>query len=265
MNSRVPDIRCPPRPFLHLKPYIMRVQLFITCLIDSLFPEIGEAVVQVLQQAGQQIAFPSDQTCCGQPAFNAGFHGEARRMAQHTIAALSISEDPVIVPSGSCTAMMRRHYIQLFADDPVWLPRAQALAARCYELSEFLVDQLGITAWKGTRPARLAYHASCHTLRTLGVDRQPQALLASMAGPQLVSLPADCCGFGGVFAVDHAPLSSALLQRRLQQIEACGAEVVVACDVSCLMNIEGGLRKCGSQVRCAHLAQVLMGSKPGLR
>ncbi len=243
----------------------MTIQLFITCLIDSLFPEIGEAVLQVLQDHAGPVAFPVDQTCCGQPAYNAGFHNEARHMAQHTINVLERTEGPVVVPSGSCTAMMRHGYLELFRDDPVWLPRAQALADRTYELSQFLVDVLSVTDVGATYPARLAYHPSCHLLRALGIDRQPLTLLRSVSVAEVHALPPDCCGFGGVFAVDHEPISSEMLARRLEQIQASGAETVVGCDVSCLMHLEGGLRKAGSSVRCAHLAQILAGTGAGLR
>jgi L-lactate dehydrogenase complex protein LldE len=243
----------------------MTVQLFATCLIDSLFPEVGEAVVTVLRHLGLRLEFPPNQTCCGQPAFNAGYHAEARRMAQHTIEVFTHSQAPVIIPSGSCTAMIRHGYLELFADDPIWLPKAQQLSERCFEFSEYLVDQLGVTAIGPAYPLPVAYHPGCHTLRGLGVDRQPLALLESVCGAGLQRLPADCCGFGGVFAVDHEPISSELLQRRLAQIEESNARVVVACDVSCLMHLEGGLRKAGSPLRCAHIAQVLAGQEAGLR
>jgi L-lactate dehydrogenase complex protein LldE len=243
----------------------MTTQLFITCLIDSLFPEVGEAVLQVLHDHAGPVNFPVDQTCCGQPAYNAGFHDEAQRMARHTIAVLERTEGPVVAPSGSCAAMMRHGYLELFRDDPAWLPRAQALADRTHELSQFLVDVLSIAELSVSYPARLAYHPSCHLLRELGVDRQPLTLLESVSAADVHALPPDCCGFGGAFAVDHEPISSEMLARRLAQIEDCGAETVVACDVSCLMHLEGGLRKAGSSVRCAHLAQVLTGREAGLR
>lgn len=243
----------------------MTTQLFITCLIDSLFPEVGEAVLRVLQSCVGPIAFPADQTCCGQPAYNAGFHDEARRMAQHTIDVMERSDGPVVVPSGSCAAMLRHGYLELFAHDPHWLARARALAGRTYEFSQFLVDVLAVTNLDSSHAARLAYHPSCHLLRDLGIDRQPLTLLEHVSGAEVQPLPPDCCGFGGVFAVDHEPISSEMLSRRLTQIEASRAETVVACDVSCLMHIEGGLRKAGSSVRCAHLAQILAGTEAGLR
>lgn len=240
-------------------------QLFVTCLIDSLFPEIGEAVVEVLARAGVRVEIPPDQTCCGQPPFNAGFHREAARIARHTIEVFDRTEGPLILPSGSCAAMIRHGYRELFKDDPAWLTKAEELAARTYELSEFLVDQLGILDLGAHYEGKLAYHPSCHLLRELGVDRQPWALLQQVEGPELVQLPAECCGFGGVFAVDQYEISGEMLKRKLAQVEQSGADVVVGCDVSCLMHIEGGLRHVGSPVRCAHLAQILLGEKAGLR
>jgi L-lactate dehydrogenase complex protein LldE len=241
------------------------VQLFVTCLIDSMFPEIGEAVVEVLARAGVRVEIPSNQTCCGQPPFNAGFHQDAARIARHTIEVFSGTQGPLIIPSGSCAAMIRHGYQELFINDPVWLPKAKTLSARTYELSEFLVDQLGVLDIGAHYEGRLAYHPSCHLLRELGVDRQPWTLLQHVEGPELVRLPAECCGFGGVFAVDQHEISGEMLKRKMTKVEVSGADVVVGCDVSCLMHIEGGLRHVGSPVRCAHLAQILVGEKAGLR
>jgi L-lactate dehydrogenase complex protein LldE len=242
----------------------MKIQLFVTCLIDSLFPEVGEAVVELLADAGVEVEFPEDQTCCGQPAFNAGFRDEARRMALHTLQVFAATQGPVIIPSGSCAAMLRHGYPELFADDPPNLARANQLAGRVYEFSQFLVDVLGVSAFPKAQPQAVAYHPSCHLLRGLGVDRQPRLLLQA-AGMQTQSLEAECCGFGGVFAIDQAELSAAMLQRKLHAIGESGAPTVVACDVSCLMNIEGGLRQQNAAARCAHLAQILAGRQPGLR
>lgn len=243
----------------------MTIQLFITCLIDSLFPEVGETVLRVLEDHAGPVSFPVDQTCCGQPVYNAGFQAEARKMAKHTIDVLERTEGAVVVPSGSCAAMIRHGYLELLANDPAWLSRAHALAGRTFEFSQFLVDEVGIDNVGLSRPDRLAYHPSCHLLRELGVHRQPLSLLRSVSDSDVHELPPDCCGFGGIFAVDHEPISSEMLDRRLAQIEACPAETIVACDVSCLMHIEGGLRKKGSSVRCAHLAQILAGKRAGLR
>ncbi|HLC01669.1 MAG TPA: (Fe-S)-binding protein [Anaerolineales bacterium] len=237
------------------------VQLMATCLIDSLFPEVGEAVIDVLRQAGLQVHFPRAQTCCGQPAFNAGFGPQARAMATRTIDVFSESSDPVIVPSGSCAAMLRHGYLELFRDSPAQLARAQGLADRTYELSEYLVDIGGGLPSNSLSVGRAVYHPSCHLMRGLGVDRQPMALLGASVG----RLSEECCGFGGVFSVEQPELSTEMLARKLAEIFSSGADIVVAGDVSCLMHIEGGLRKVGSAVRCAHLAQVLAGRPAGLR
>jgi L-lactate dehydrogenase complex protein LldE len=244
----------------------MRVQLFVTCLIDNLFPEIGESVVRVLSTAGVEVTFPVEQTCCGQPAFNAGFRASAREMAQRTIAVLETSPAPVVVPSGSCAHMIRHGYLELLSDDPRWHARAQALAGRTFELTEFLVDTLHVSVQpRGRTPLRAVYHPSCHLLRGLGIDSQPLALLHAVPGWQVERLEAECCGFGGMFSVEQPELSAEMLARKLDAFEAADAETIIGCDVSCLMQIEGGLRKRGSTARCAHIAQVLAGGKAGLR
>lgn len=242
----------------------MRVQLFATCLVDSLFPEVGEAVLEVLTAAGVRVVFPADQTCCGQPMLNAGMAGEARKLAKHTLRVLQ-DDTLVVVPSGSCADMLRHRYPELLAGEPRWSDAAHALAARTYELSQFLIDQLLIADFGVANNKLLAYHPSCHLLRGLGVDRQPMELLNAVSGPPAQRLEAECCGFGGLFSLDHAPISAELLDRTLSRVSESGAEVVVGCDVSCLMQIEGGLRRTGSAVRCAHLAQILAGKEPGLQ
>jgi L-lactate dehydrogenase complex protein LldE len=235
------------------------VQLFVTCIIDTLYPQTGEAVVRVLQKAGVNVSFPPGQTCCGQPAFNAGLRKEARKMALHTIKAFEGYPGPVVVPSGSCTAMIRHSYRELFADDPVWLPRAEALAARTYEFTEFLVDVLGVTDLGASFDGKMTYHSSCHLLRGLGIDRQPRALLLAVRKAELVELPetADCCGFGGVFSVEHPEISSAMLQRKLNNLEACGASIIVACDGGCVTNINGGLHRQHKNPVAVHIAELL--------
>lgn len=241
------------------------VQLFATCLVDSLFPEIGEAVVTVLTRTGMHVNIPQRQTCCGQPAFNAGFFDQARQMARYTISVLNETTGPIVIPSGSCVAMIRKGYLELFADDPIWLPRACSLIERTFEFSEFLVNQLGVIDFGISLTSQLAYHPSCHLLRQLGIDHQPMGLLKAVAGADVHRLEEDCCGFGGLFSVDQYEISTEMLKRKLAEIHDSGAEVVVGCDVSCLMHIEGGLRHRNSMVRCAHLAQILAGQEASLR
>jgi L-lactate dehydrogenase complex protein LldE len=235
------------------------VQLFITCLIDTLYPKIGEAVVEVLQRAGVRLEFPSGQTCCGQPAFNAGLRDQARPVAQHTIQVFEKTRGPVVVPSGSCAGMIRHGYPELFAEHPVWYARACALAERTFEFSEFLVDYLGITDLGACWPGKVTYHSSCHLLRDLGVDRQPRALLKAVRGAEFVELPytSECCGFGGVFSAEHPELSGAMLARKLENIRLSGAPTVVACDAGCLTNIQGGLRRGGLSQEVVYIAQML--------
>ena len=234
-------------------------QLFTTCIIDTLYPEIGEAVVRVLQRAGVQVELPQGQTCCGQPVFNAGMRTQARPIAMHTIQVFEKTQGPIVVPSGSCAAMIRHGYLELFAEDPHWLPRASKIAARTYEFTEFLVDSLGVTDLGSRYPGKLTYHSSCHLLRELGVDRQPRALLAAVRDAEFVELPYtfECCGFGGVFSVEHPEISSAMLARKISNIEASGAPLVVACDAGCITNINGGLHRLGKTSRVTHIAEVL--------
>jgi L-lactate dehydrogenase complex protein LldE len=239
------------------------IQLFITCIVDTLYPETGEAVVRLLERLGLTVEFPAGQTCCGQPAFNAGLRLQARPLAEHTIQVFEATQGPVVVPSGSCAAFMRHGYPELFKDDPAWLPRAQALARRTYELTEFLVDVLGDTDVGARFSGKLAYHASCHLLRDLGVDRQPRQLLANVQGAELVELPYadECCGFGGVFSAEHPEISTAMLQRKLANLQACGAEVLVACDGGCITNINGGLHRQGLKPCAVHIASILAGNQ----
>jgi L-lactate dehydrogenase complex protein LldE len=242
------------------------VQLLITCILDTLYPETGEAVVRVLERAGVQVQLPRGQTCCGQPAFNAGLRADARRMAMHTIEVFEKAPGDVVVPSGSCAGMIRHQYTELFAGDAEWLPRAQALAARTYELSEYLVDILGVTDLGASYPGKITYHSSCHLLRELGVDRQPRALLAAVQDAEMVELPGrqECCGFGGVFSVEHPQISAAMAARKIANIESTGAEVVVVCDAGCIANIDGALHRQGKTQHAVHIAEILnMTSKNG--
>jgi len=238
------------------------VQLFITCILDTIYPEIGEAVVKVLKRAGVQVECPPGQTCCGQPAYNAGVRDQARTMAAYTIRVFENTSGPIVIPSGSCAGMIRHHYPELFADDPQWLPRAKALSERVYEFTEFLVDYLGITDVGAYFPHKITYHASCHLNREMGINRQPRALLSKVKGAEFVELPAatDCCGFGGVFSVEHPELSTAMLERKIANIDASGAPIVISGDAGCITNINGGLHRRGKTQRVLHIAEVLASS-----
>jgi L-lactate dehydrogenase complex protein LldE len=235
------------------------VQLLITCILDSLYPETGEAVVHVLERAGVQVNLPGGQTCCGQPAFNAGLRADARRMAKHMIQAFENAPGDVVVPSGSCAGMIRHQYPELFAGDAQWLPRARALAERTYELTEYLVDVLGVTDLGARYPGKLTYHASCHLLREMGIDQAPRDLLAAVREAELVELPGaqECCGFGGVFSVEHPEISTAMVARKIANIESTGAALVVACDAGCITNINGALHRMHKPQRVVHIAEIL--------
>ena len=245
------------------RPTPQRVQLFVTCLVDRFYPGVGDAVVSVLERLGLEVIVPSDQTCCGQPAFNGGFVRDAAAMARQTIDVLTARLDPVVVPSGSCADMIVNHYPELLQDDEQYGPRARDLATRTFEFSQFLVDVLGVTPEPCAAGPRLAYHASCHGLRGLGLRDQPRRVLHAVAGERACDLPDAevCCGFGGLFAVKMPGISGAMLDAKLDAIAASGAEAVVATDVSCLMHIGGGLHRRGSRVRVLHIAEVVAGDR----
>jgi L-lactate dehydrogenase complex protein LldE len=237
------------------------VQLLATCLIEHLRPEAGLAVVTVLERLGVQVHVPEGQTCCGQPAFNAGAWDDARAMARHTLDVLNRSDASIVVPSGSCTDMIVHQYPRLFADEPTCSPLAQAVAARTYEFSQYLVEVLGVKDVAARFAGKVTYHPSCHLLRGLGIVQPPQELLAHVADADVVELPgaSECCGFGGLFALKMSAISSAMLQRKLDAIAQAGAQTVVACDVSCLLHIGGGLHRRGANIATRHLAEVLAG------
>jgi L-lactate dehydrogenase complex protein LldE len=234
-------------------------QLFVTCLIDSFAPQVGEAVVDLLERLGVDVEFPYGQTCCGQPAFNAGFHREARRMAVHTIEVLDATEGPIVVPSGSCADMIIHHMPELVTDDPGLHAAAERVSARTRELTQFLADDLGVedvsSTWKGT----CTLHHSCHGLRNLGIHVQPERLLDAVEGLERVELEGatECCGFGGLFALEMPDISAAMLENKLDAIEATGTDVVVGGDISCLMHIAGGLHRRGSTIETRHIAEIL--------
>jgi L-lactate dehydrogenase complex protein LldE len=240
-----------------------RVGLFVTCLVDLMRPSVGFAAVKLLEDAGCTVEVPV-QTCCGQPAYNSGDRGTTRDLAERVIAAFR-GYDYVVAPSGSCAGMVKVHYPELFADDPNWLPKADELAARTWELTSFLVDVLGVTAVSARFDGEVTYHDSCSGLRELGVRRQPRRLLQSIPGLTLVELPdADvCCGFGGTFAVKYGDISNAIVSDKTKAIAATGAPMVLAGDLGCLMNIAGKLSREGRAVAARHVAEVLAGMTEG--
>ncbi len=241
----------------------MRVALLVTCLVDLFAPDVGEAVVGLLRRHGVTVDFPKDQTCCGLPLFNSGYHKEAARIARHMMVQFSGAE-VIVVPSGSCAWMVRQEYPRLFSSDLETTRRATALAQRTYELSQLLTNVLKVERVDSPFRGKVTYHDSCHLLRGLGVADPPRKLLRSCAGVELVELPGadECCGFGGSFSVRLPEISDGILDRKIKNIRSTGAEVVTACDSGCLLQISGGLSRRGERVRALHLAQILAGSNP---
>jgi L-lactate dehydrogenase complex protein LldE len=235
-----------------------RVSLFVTCMVDQLFPQVGIAMADVLERLGYQVDFPENQTCCGQPAFNSGYRGEARTVARHFLDTFESSE-AIVVPSGSCTSMVAHHYAELFHKDPETLARVHALEKRIWEFSTFLTDVAGIEDVGARLDEIVTFHDGCHALRELGIKSAPRRLLANVRGLELREmLPAEeCCGFGGTFSVKFAELSGAMAKTKIDAILRTGARTVVSLDPSCLMQIQGVLSRSGSAIRTMHLAEVL--------
>ena len=235
-----------------------KAALFVTCIVDQLYPQVGVSVVRVLRRLGVDLSFPPDQTCCGQPLYNSGFTHEAQKLARRVLNSFSGSQY-VVVPSGSCSAMLKVFYQDLFRDDPTALLQVEQLAPRVYEFSQFLVDVLDVQATEAGHSGSATYHPSCHLLREMEVRDQPTKLLSSVAGLELKDLPQAevCCGFGGTFAIKYPHISEEMLTDKINSVHASGAETLVSCDMGCLMHIEGGLSRRGSPVRVRHLAQML--------
>jgi len=242
-----------------------RIALFVTCMVDMLYPEVGLATAELLERQGIEVIFPLEQTCCGQPAFNAGFREEARVLAQRFLNIFTPlvqggQVDAIVAPSGSCVTMTSHFYSVLFeeANSPA---RAQAeqLAAVTFELTEFLVDVLGVTDTGARFSGKLTYHDCCHTLRELGVGEQPRQLLKNLQGATLVDLNGaeECCGFGGLFSIKNSGISTAMGQRKTRNLAESDADVVTLCDVSCMTHINGLLQRQAQRCRAVHIAQVL--------
>ena len=236
----------------------MKASLFITCLVDQFFPEVGMSMTGVLRRLGVEVDFPSEQTCCGQPAFNSGFTSEARDLAKRFIEIFEKSEY-VVAPSGSCTSMVKVFYPELFKNDPEWHGRAESLASRTREFTEFVVNVMGVEDVGASYRGKVALHQSCHLLRELQVRVEPQRLLRAVKGIELVQLEhaEACCGFGGLFSIKYPHISGGILQEKIDSIKKSGADVVVASDVGCLMHIAGGLSRQGIATRTMHIAELL--------
>jgi L-lactate dehydrogenase complex protein LldE len=236
-----------------------KVQLFITCLTEQFFPGVLERMVELLERLDVKIEFPQEQTCCGQPFFNSGFHKEAREVARKWVDVFSRTEGLIVSPSGSCVDLVRHHYSELFPAGTPEHARAMEVTTRVREFSEFLVNELKVTDVAARFPHKVTYHASCHLLRGLGITEAPKTLLKNVRDLELVPLEGEqtCCGFGGVFSVIYPEISKSMMEDKIRAIKASGAEAVVACDAGCLMNIAGGMVKSGSPVKVLHLIDVL--------
>ncbi|MBX3499703.1 MAG: (Fe-S)-binding protein [Alphaproteobacteria bacterium] len=248
-------MRQPQRPGAGLD-----VALFVTCLVDMFRPSVGFAAARLLEDAGCRVVVPEAQTCCGQPAYNSGDRADAVDIARRVIEAFE-GYDHVVAPSGSCGGMIAHHYPALFADDPAMKARAEALAARTHELTTFLVDVLGVAPPAVRCEATATYHDSCSGLRELGVKAQPRKLLAGVEGLTLVEMKGAeiCCGFGGTFCVKYPDISNAMLDDKLADIEATGADTLLAGDLGCLLNMAGKLQREGRPVKVRHVAEVIAG------
>ena len=238
-----------------------RASLMVTCLGDLFFPEVGFSIVRLLEKLGVTVEVPGDQTCCGLPLFNSGYHTDAAAVARRTVELFRDSAH-VVVPSGSCAWMVKHEYHGLLAGTPL-AREADELAARTHEFSQFLVRVLGVTEFTSAVPGRVTYHDSCHLLRGLQESQSPRTLLGRLKGAELVPLPGadECCGFGGSFAVRLPEVSSQILAKKLANVESTGATCLVACDAGCLMQMGGGLKRAKSRVRALHLAELLDGAR----
>jgi L-lactate dehydrogenase complex protein LldE len=238
----------------------MRIALFVTCLADTLFPAVPRATVTLLERLGHEVVFPPGQTCCGQMHVNTGYQAEALPVVRHHVEVFE-PYDVVVAPSGSCVGSVRHQHARVArrAGDEALARRAEAVAARTYELSELLVDVLGVEDVGASFPHRVTYHPTCHSLRMLRVDDKPLRLLRHVRGMELVELPQaeSCCGFGGTFALKNADTSTAMLADKMRHVVGTGAEVCTAGDSSCLMHIGGGLSRMRTGVRTLHLAEIL--------
>ena len=235
-----------------------RVSLFVTCLVDQFFPRIGLAMADVLERLGYRVDFPEAQTCCGQPAFNSGFRGEARAVARQFLKAFA-GADYIVCPSGSCTSMVRHHYAEIFHKDLASLEASQALAPKLFEFSEFLLQVAGREDVGARFDGAVTYHDSCHALRELKIREAPRRLLRSVRGLELREMDQaeECCGFGGTFSVKFDDVSASMLSAKIESIRRTGAQAVVSGDASCLMQIRGGLSRARLPIETLHLAEVL--------
>jgi L-lactate dehydrogenase complex protein LldE len=235
-----------------------RVSLFVTCIVDQVFPQVGVAITEVLERLDYQVDFPEAQTCCGQPAFNSGYTDEARKIARHFLDVFRGSEY-IVVPSGSCTSMISHHFADLFQHDPKLLAEAHALEPRVWEFSRFLLEVAKVEDVGARFDGVVTYHDSCHALRELRIKSGPRKLLAKVRGLTLAEMAAaeECCGFGGTFSIKFPEVSGAMARTKIDSIQKTGASTVVSIDSSCLMQLQGVIDRAGLPIRTLHLAEVL--------
>jgi L-lactate dehydrogenase complex protein LldE len=235
-----------------------QVSLFVTCIVDQLFPQVAIAMTEVLERIGYRVEFRRKQTCCGQPAFNTGYREEARKLARHYLDVFSDAEY-VVVPSGSCTAMISHHYAQLFPDDPKALAAVQHIEDRTWEFTRFLLDAARVEDIGARFESVVTYHDSCHSLRELHIRDAPRRLLANVRGLELREMDAaeECCGFGGTFSVKFPEVSGGMARTKIASILRTNADTVVSADASCLMQIAGAMHRAEVPVRTMHIAEVL--------
>lgn len=242
-----------------------RAQLFITCLGDQFYTSTLQNMTYLLERLGVELAFPPEQTCCGQPLFNNGFEDKTRAVARNFLNAFSQSDAPIIGPSGSCVGMVKHHYLELFPEGTPEYELAVDTSSRIYELTEYLVNVLKVTDVGAVYPHKVTYHASCHYLREMGLKKEAKTLLNAVQGLEFISLNEEetCCGFGGAFTVTYPEVSRSMMENKVNYIIASGADTVITCEPGCLMNIAGGLHKAGSAIRAMHIID-LLASKEGV-
>ena len=236
-----------------------KIRLFISCLVDNFFPEVGEAMLRVLSGMGLEIEFPQNQTCCGQPAFNSGHRKETEKVACHFLDVFGDSDEAIVCPSGSCVSMVKNYYAELFRNDPEKLSRVERISSNIYEFSEFVFQRKEALSPNSAYRGKVTFHDSCHALRELGISSQPRELIKSLNGVELVEMKmADaCCGFGGTFSIKYPEVSKSMLQEKTDSIMNSGAEAVVSTDMGCLMNIKGLVSRKKLPVKVFHLAELL--------
>lgn len=235
----------------------MKVTLFATCLVDMFQSSAGKATVELLERLDCEIEFPESQVCCGQPAYNSGYVKEAKEAMKSMIDTF-IDAEYVVSPSGSCITMFRE-YPHVFKGDPVWEPKAKKLAAKSYELTQFIVDVLKIEDVGASFEGKVTYHTSCHMTRLLGVKKAPMILLSNVKGLEFTELPGkeQCCGFGGTFSVKMAQISEQMVNEKVRHVEETGAEYLIGADAGCLMNIGGRIERQGKPIKVLHIAEIL--------